>query len=137
MLSAPILEQLQSFNIPIHCFDHYHNVVSRFHSLELIQFTTSGALKPIFDDDAETDSDVHSESDGKSGKEYMMQRRNELIQNMKLFVHDFVQLFKGRLKPVRRLEDDVWRMMFGRGRMAILSAAFNRTFIAFYRHSSN
>ncbi|KAF9149554.1 hypothetical protein BG015_008657 [Linnemannia schmuckeri] len=108
-LAYPILEQLQSFSIPMHFFNRYHSVVNRFQSLELVRFMTSDVFEPVFDEDVDTDSDTDSESDSKNGKEYMMQRRDELVQEMKCFVQDHIRFFKGRLKFVRWREDGVWK----------------------------
>ncbi|KAG0076731.1 hypothetical protein BGZ90_008282 [Linnemannia elongata] len=112
-LAHPILEQLQSFSIPMHHFDRYQGVVDRFQNLGLVHFMTSDVFEPIFDEDLDTDSEPDSEPDARNGKRRaMMQRRDELVQKMRRFVQDHVQLFKGRLKSVRCLEDDVWRNRF-------------------------
>ncbi|KAK5821582.1 hypothetical protein F5H01DRAFT_337456 [Linnemannia elongata] len=109
-LAHPILEQLQSFSIPMHHFDRYQGVVNRFQNLGLVHFMTSDVFEPIFDEDLDTDSEPDSEPDARNGKRRaMMQRRDELVQEMRRFVQDHVQLFNGRLKSVRCLEDDVWR----------------------------
>lgn len=109
-LAHPILEQLRSLSIPMHYFDRYHSVVDRFQNLELVHFMTSYVFEPNFDEDADTDSDTDSESDDRIDKrKALMQRRDELVQKMRRFVQDHIQLFKGRLKSIRCLEDKVWR----------------------------
>ncbi|KAK3824227.1 MAG: hypothetical protein JOS17DRAFT_833787 [Linnemannia elongata] len=104
-LAHPFLGQLQSLSIPMHYFDRFHNVVHRFQNLELVHFMTSDVFEPNFDEGADTDSESDDRIDKRKA---VMQRRDELVQEMRRFVQDHIQLFKGRLKSVRCLEDKVW-----------------------------
>ncbi|KAG0072988.1 hypothetical protein BGZ89_000596 [Linnemannia elongata] len=101
-LAEPILEQLQSITIPISRIKQYHKVVGRFKNLEFVHFATT---QP-FEDLPEGNEDEGNIDNGTSKR-----RKLELVQEMMWFVKEHIQLFKGKLRTVKCLEDAVWCMV--------------------------
>ncbi|KAF9134239.1 hypothetical protein BGW39_007710 [Mortierella sp. 14UC] len=93
-LAEPILEQLQSFTIPVPQIKRYQDAIGRFKSLETVRFLTSEIFEDPFDDG--------------SDNEARKARRDELVQDMLEFVKEHIRLFRGKLKFVICLEGEVW-----------------------------
>ncbi|KAG0273144.1 hypothetical protein BGZ95_011041, partial [Linnemannia exigua] len=96
-LPDPILEQLQSFTIPVRYIKRYRETVGRFRSLESIQFAMSQAFdEPFYSD---TDAGIKRP------------HNDQVLQDMVQFVLEHLRIFKGQLKSIRCFDDGVWNWM--------------------------
>ncbi|KAF9908950.1 hypothetical protein EC991_009250 [Linnemannia zychae] len=96
-LADPILEQLQSFTIPVRLIKRYRELISRFKSLESIQFAMSQMFEEPFYSDKST---------GLSRPP-----NDEVLLDMVEFVLEHSRLFKDQLKFIGCFDSGVWDWM--------------------------
>ncbi|KAF9151520.1 hypothetical protein BG015_006565 [Linnemannia schmuckeri] len=96
-LVDPILEQLQTFVIPVFHLKRYLKAVGRFKSLEKVLFKMS----EMFDDP------FYDSMDAKARRP----NNDEVLQDMVYFIREHARLFKNRLKSIDCLDSNAWQWM--------------------------